>query len=314
MVAAGSGLSASGRQIHGRVFLHQTRKVLHVLDRGLGQDAVAQIEDVAVAAARELKNMLGARFQLLPIREEQDRVQISLDGAAIFEIAPAFVQRDAPVEADDFSAGFIHRGQQRGAISAEIYDGRAGLLQTLHQISDVRQDVTAIILDAQTADPTVENLDDIGAGADLSGGVLGGDVHQLAHQRIPNCREVVHHFLGVKIVARTAAFDHVAGEGEGRPAKSDDRKLSGKMFRDQAHRLGNIAEFSGAVGAKLGYVFRGADWLLDNGALSGGEIERQYHDFERKEEISKNDGGVDAEKFGGSNRDFGGARGLLAEF
>ena len=40
----------------------------------------------------------------------------------------------------------------------------------------------------------------------------------------------------------------------------------------------------------------------------------QAHDFEREQEIGEDDGGVDAEKFGGGDGDFGGERGLLADF
>ncbi len=73
----------------------------------------------------------------------------------------------------------------------------------------------------------------------------------------------------MEIVAGASAFDHVAGEGEGGAAKSDDWELSGKMFRDKTHSLGDVAEVSGAIGAELGYVFAGADGLLDYGAFSG---------------------------------------------
>ena len=115
-------------------------------------------------------------------------------------------------------------------------------------------------------------------------------------------------------MAGAAAFDHVAGQGEGRSAEADDRKLFGEMFRDQAHGLGDIAEIGGAVGAELGNVFGSADRLLDHGAFAGGEMKGQAHDFERKQEVGEDDGGVDLKKFSGGDGDFGGERGLLADF
>ena len=196
---------------------------------------MAEIEDVAGASGGELQNVFGAGLQFFPVGEKQDGIQIALHGAAMFEIAPALIERDAPVEADDFGSGFIHRGKQRGAVGAKINDWRAGLLQALDQGGDVRQNVAAVVFHAEAADPTVENLDDIGAGAHLGGGVLGGDVDQLAHQRIPVGRRVVHHFLGVEIVAGAAAFDHVAGESEGRSAEADD----GKSVRRNVLRPGS---------------------------------------------------------------------------
>ena len=105
----------------------------------------------------------------------------------------------------------------------------------------VRQDVAAIIFHAEAADPAVENLNYIGSGAHLRGGVLGGDIDQLAHQLIPVCRRVVHHLLGVEVVAGASAFDHVAGQGEGSSAEADDWELAGEMFGYQAYRFGDIA-------------------------------------------------------------------------
>src|SRR5580698_11437317 len=142
----------------------------------------------------------------------------------------------------------------------------------------MRQNVAAIIFHAEAANPAIENLDDIGASTHLRGGVLGGNVDQFAHQRIPVGGSVIYHLLGVKIVAGAAAFNHVAGEGEGRSAKSDDWNSSREMFRNQANGFGDIAEFGGAVGAELGDVFFGADGLLDDGAFSGGEMKWQAHD------------------------------------
>ena len=64
-------------------------------------------------------------------------------------------------------------GQKRGAVGAEINDGHAGFLQALHHVGDMRQDIAAIVFDAEAADPAVENLDGVGAGAHLLGGILG---------------------------------------------------------------------------------------------------------------------------------------------
>jgi len=118
----------------------------------------------------------------------------------------------------------------------------------------------------------------------------------------------------VEVVAGAAAFDHVAGQGEGRAAETDDGKLSGEMFCDQAHGLRDIAKFGGAVGAELGDVLLGADGLFDYRAFSSGEVERQSHDFEREQEVGEDDGGIDLQNFSGGDGDFGGEGGLLADF
>jgi hypothetical protein len=115
-------------------------------------------------------------------------------------------------------------------------------------------------------------------------------------------------------VAGAAAFDHVAGQGEGRSAETDDGELCREMFCDQADRLGNVAEFGDAIDAELRNVFSRAGRLLDYGTFSGGEMKGQAHDFEWEQEVGEDDGGVDSENFGGSNGDFGGECGLLADF
>ncbi len=51
----------------------------HVLDRSLRQNAVAKIKDVSRPPCRAAQNILRPRFQFLPIREQQHRIQISLN-------------------------------------------------------------------------------------------------------------------------------------------------------------------------------------------------------------------------------------------
>src|SRR5580693_520852 len=181
MRVSGFGFRASGAWTCNRILLEQKGQVFHVFYRSFREDAVAKIEDVAGVPAGESKNMFGARLQLFPIRKEQNGIQIALYRAAVLEIAPGLVEWDPPVEADDLGSGLTHRGKQCRGVGAKINYRGSGLLQTLDQVRQVGQDVAAIVFDAEAADPTVENLDDVGAGVHLGGGVLGGDIHQLAH-------------------------------------------------------------------------------------------------------------------------------------
>ena len=167
----------------------------------------------------------------------------------MIEAGPAFVERDAPVESDYVGAGLFHGGEERGAVGAEINDGRSGFLQLLHHGGNVGEYREAIVLDAKAADPAVEDLNHVGAGAHLLGSVGRGDHNQFAHQRVPVGGSVVHHFLGADVVARAAALDHVAGESEGSATEADHGNAMGEMLCDQTHRFGDIAEVRGAVGA-----------------------------------------------------------------
>src|ERR1700721_307513 len=236
------------------MFLHQAREVFYVVYRRFGEDAMAEIEDVAGASGGEAQNCFGSRLQFLPIREQEDGIEIALHGAAMMEIAPALVERDAPIETDDVGASFIHGGEKGGAIGTEINNGSAGLLQALDHGGDVGQNVAAIILDTQATDPAIENLDDVSAGAHLCGGVLGGDIHKLGHQLVPVRGRVVHHLLGWELMGGPAAFNHVAGESERRTAEADDGKFIAEVFGDETDSLGDITEVGSAVGAKLGTI------------------------------------------------------------
>ena len=191
--------------------------------------------------------------------------------------------------------------------------GDAGLLQALHQVGHVRQNVAAIVFDAQAAHPAIENLDGVGAGAHLLGGILGGHRDQLLHQFVPRGGRGVHHLLGEKIVARASAFDHVAGEGEGRAAESDDGELVAEVLAHELHGFRNIAEVGGTIGAQAGNVFGGADGLFDLRALAGGEVKGQAHDFEREKKIGEDDGRIDFEDLGRFDGDLGRDLRLLAD-
>jgi hypothetical protein len=115
-------------------------------------------------------------------------------------------------------------------------------------------------------------------------------------------------------MAGSAAFNHVAGESERRTTEADDGKFIAKVFGDETDGLRNITELGGAVGAKLGDIFGSAHGLFDDGTFAGGKMERQSHDFEGKEKIGEDDGGVDAKKLGRGDGDFGSELGLLADF
>src|SRR5581483_6214729 len=81
--------------------------------------------------------------------------------------------------------------------------------------------VGAVVGDGEGAGPGVEDLDDVGTGGDLLGGEVGEDGDELVHEERP-AGTGVHELFGLDVVAGGAAFDHVAGEGEGSAAETDD--------------------------------------------------------------------------------------------
>src|ERR1700680_737684 len=140
------------------MFLYKASQILHVLDRRLWQNAMAEIENVSRPSAGTPQNLLRARLQFAPAGEEQNRIQIALHGTPKFQAAPAFIKRNAPVEPNHLRSGFFHRGKKSGAIRTEINDWRSAALQALHQIGNMREHVETVLVHAQADDAAIEDL------------------------------------------------------------------------------------------------------------------------------------------------------------
>src|SRR5581483_11769922 len=87
---------------------------------GLGEDAVADVEDVAGPAAGALEDVEGGRLRPLPRAEEDGGVEVPLHRAARADGEPAPVERDTPVEADRVASRRRHRLEQMGGAGAEV--------------------------------------------------------------------------------------------------------------------------------------------------------------------------------------------------
>src|SRR5947209_19916241 len=170
-----------------------------------------------------LENSLGAGPQFLLIRKQQHRIEVSLDCAFVVQRLPALIYTDSPAPTHTLSSGFFHRGQQCRRGRSKVDDGYTGSLEPLHQIASMRQDVTAVVLNAQAADPAIENLEGISAALHLVCGIRSQYFDQLLHENLPGSRIGVHHLFCMDVVARAATFDHVAGQSEGSAAETDDR-------------------------------------------------------------------------------------------
>ena len=130
----------------------------------------------------------------------------------------------------------------------------------------------------------------------------------------------VHEALGFNVVFAAAAFNHVAGEGEGGADEADDAELVsvgagwGEVFGYELDGAGDVLEVFGAVCAELGDLVVGADGGVDMGALAGYEFKVQAHGGEGEEKVGKDDGGVDGEALGGGDGNFCGDGGGAADF
>ena len=70
----------------------------------LGQDSVAEVEDVAGTACRAAEHVECFALDDFPRREEDGRIEVPLDGA-LGRVRPALVEGDPPVEAESVAPG-----------------------------------------------------------------------------------------------------------------------------------------------------------------------------------------------------------------
>ena len=89
--------------------MHVARERLDVLERGRRQDAVTEVEDVAGPSARACEDLVGRREHAIERAEQQRRIEISLDAAVGADALPGFVERCAPVGANDVAPGLAAR-------------------------------------------------------------------------------------------------------------------------------------------------------------------------------------------------------------
>src|SRR5258708_37931698 len=94
------------------------------------------------------------------------------------EAAPALIERNAPVEADDVGSGLFHPGQKRAAACAKINDWRSGFLQLLHHVGDVRKHIAAVNFPPWAAKPTVAKLNEPRSRGPLPAGIPPGQGSQ----------------------------------------------------------------------------------------------------------------------------------------
>ncbi len=149
------------------VLFHPLDELDDVFDRGAGDDAVAEVEDVAGAAGGGGEDFGDAGVEDFLRGEEGDGVEVALDGDAVVEGAPGLVEGGAPVEAEDVAAGLAHEGEEGGGFDAEVDDGDAEGLDAADEFGGGGEAVVAVVGDGESAGPGVEDLDDVGAGGDL---------------------------------------------------------------------------------------------------------------------------------------------------
>ena len=112
--------------------LDTAHQMEHVFDRGSRNDAMSKIEDVPGTAIGQRENLVDASIEHFLGGEQGDGIEISLYGTSRPNGAPAFVEWNAPVQANHVGSGFSHGWQQRGRIHAEVNYRNSQGSHTLH--------------------------------------------------------------------------------------------------------------------------------------------------------------------------------------
>src|SRR3954471_18391184 len=79
-----------------------------------------QIENMPRARARALQQIGDVELQFRHRREQDRRIEISLDRRPVADIHPGLVDIDAPVDAEYVSAGGVKLAEKSGCARAEV--------------------------------------------------------------------------------------------------------------------------------------------------------------------------------------------------
>src|SRR6266508_2968579 len=212
-------LRSSGPDLHRGFLVDELHELPEHGRFGVGQDAVAEVEDVPVAACDCFEDPERRGLSPLPGAEQEGGIEIPLDGAVRADDLPAALDRDPPVEADDVAADGGHVAEEMERAGAEVDRGHVHARQ--HSLG-VRGDELAVVVRGESTDPGVEELDDVRARVDLRREVGDERLRKLVHEAVPDFGTSIHAGLGLRELARRLPLDQVAGDGEGAACKPYD--------------------------------------------------------------------------------------------
>ncbi len=217
--------------------------------------------------------------------------RLPLECLAGADPAGRLVQRHPPVDADDVRARLAEEPEQLAGADAEVDARDPAPGDRLEHLGRRGQDGAPVVGRGQRPHPGVEQLDRGGAGLDLHGQEGRGDVREPVEQVGPQLRVAVHEGLGVLVIARGAALDQVAGEGEGGSGEPDERGRA-QLGGDQADGLGDVRDVVRLQGAQPVEVRAAAEGPVDDRADARLDVQVDADGLERHDDVAEVDGGV----------------------
>ena len=186
---------------------------------------MTEVENVALGLSRIVQHGFDPLFQAVLGQKEGQRVKITLHSMGAGP-KDGFFERQTPIETKDISACCGGQSGQSGPVVGKINQRDVGHAP---QVGDdrlhIRQGKLFVIARSQDAGPGIEQLQGLGTCTCLRLQVGTGAGGDLQEQAMVELRLLKHHFFCLEEDPRTASFDQVGGQGEGRSGKSDQRHL-----------------------------------------------------------------------------------------
>ena len=139
--------------------------ILHVLHRSVRQNSMSEVEDVSRPPIRQPQDVLRALLHFLHDANSVTGSRLPCTACSwptMRQPSSSGIRQSSPMH---LRARLRHRGQQRGAVGAEIDDGHTWFLFAAAAPAVVVgiERIAPIVLDAQAAHPAIEDLDHVGA-------------------------------------------------------------------------------------------------------------------------------------------------------
>ena len=129
------------------------------------------------------------------VGQERHRVEIALDRAVVADHLPGVVEPHAPIDADHAAPASASSGSSCGLPVAKLITGTPGVMPRMTCVH-VRQHELAIVVDAEAADPGVEELHRLGAGGDLGVEI---DDDRAGEPLISSCQAPASRYISVLV-------------------------------------------------------------------------------------------------------------------
>ena len=239
----------------------------------------------------------------------QHRVEIALQrDVARHEFADD-AKVDRPVDTEDAGAAESLVGELRRRALGVEDDGEI-LWQCRDDLADPVERGRLVVRTRDDAAPRVEDLDRIGAGADLHLEIRDERDREFFHQRVEERAVAEEQFLNAAEIVGAAALDHVGRESPRRTAETEQRFLALEFRLHERERLAHVVEaLRDRVGPQRVELGARVETVFHPDAALLAEFVALAHRLGDDEDVGENNRGVESEAPQRLQRHFGGERG-----